>query len=177
MSHENIELAFVAIAALALVSQAVILLAIYLGVSKAANSIKDEIQDMHSSIKPVVESTRELVGATRETLNRLTPKVESTVADATEVARSFRAQAADIEASLEQVLERIRKQTARIDGMFTSTLDAVDKAGAFLTETVSKPVRQLNGLLAALRAIVESLRASDPSYREPSIHDDKDMFV
>jgi len=25
--------------------------------------------------------------------------------------------------------------------------------------------------------VVESLRSSDPAYREPTLHDDKDMFV
>jgi len=61
--------------------------------------------------------------------------------------------------------------------MFTGTMDAVDKASTFVAETVSKPIRQVSGLLAALKAIVESLRSSDSAYREPSLHDDKDMFV
>jgi hypothetical protein len=38
-------------------------------------------------------------------------------------------------------------------------------------------VRQLSGVLASIKAIVESLRASDPAYREPTAHNDKDMFV
>jgi methyl-accepting chemotaxis protein len=177
MSHENIELAFVAIAALALVTQAIILLAIYLGISKAAKTFIEDFEDIRTSVLPVVSSTRELVRTTRETITRLTPKVEATVTDATEITRSLRAQAVDVETSLEQVLERIRRQTARIDSMCSNTLDAVDRAGAYVTEAVSKPVRQLNGLLASLKAIVESLRASDPSNREPSVHDDRDTFV
>jgi uncharacterized protein YoxC len=177
MSHENLELAFVAIAALALLTQTFILLAIYLGVSKAAKSIKEEVDDIRSTVMPVVNSTREVVGSVRETLTRLTPKVESTVTDVSEMARGLRAQAADVEASLGQILDRVRNQTSRIDTMFTSTLDAVDKASVFVTQTVSKPIRQLSGLLASAKAIIESLRASDPSYREPNLHDDKDMFV
>jgi len=61
--------------------------------------------------------------------------------------------------------------------MFSSTLDAVDKAAGFVTSTVAKPVRQIAGLLAGLKAVAESLRASDPAYREPTLRNDKDLFV
>jgi hypothetical protein len=184
MNHETIELAFVAIAALALLTQTIILLALYFGVTKAAKSLKEEVDDIRSTVMPfvasampVVNSARELVGTTRETLARITPPVEATVADVAELARGLRVQAADIEVSLSQILERVRKQTARVDTMFTGTLDAVDKASVYVTETVSKPIRQLSGMLAGIKAVVESLRATDPARREPSVHDDKDMFV
>ncbi len=184
LDHETIELAAVVLGALALLTQTIILLAIYRGVTKAAKSMQEEIEDLRSSVAPVLDSAREVMSSTREILDstralavRLTPKLEATVTDAAELARVLREQAADVEAVAGEVLERVRKQTGRVDAMFSSTLDAVDKAGAFLTEAVSKPVRQLSGVLASVKAIVESLRGSDPPYRETSVHDDKDMFV
>jgi ABC-type transporter Mla subunit MlaD len=126
---------------------------------------------------PVVDDTRELL--TR--LSRLTPILESAVTDAAELTRSLRMQAADVEASVEDILERVRKQTSRVDNMFSGTLDTVERASVFVTETIAKPVRQISGLLAGLKAIVESLRSVQPStnsvYRERGIHDDTDMFV
>lgn len=177
MDHETIELACIGVAALALLMQTIILLALYRGVSKATQSMKEEIEELRSSVTPILDTTRQVVGTTRELMVRLTPKVEATVVDVAELARGLRVQAADVEAATEEILERVRKLTERIDGMFSGTLDAVDKAGAFVTEAVGKPLRQLSGLLAAVRAIVESLRASDPSFREPRLHDDKDTFV
>jgi uncharacterized protein YoxC len=170
LDHETIELAFIAIAAIALFMQTIILFAIYKGVSKAALSMKEEVDDLRKTVMPILDNTREL-------LAHVTPKVEGTVTDLAELARGLRAQAADVEASLEEILDRIRKQAGRIDSMFSGTLDAVDKASAFVAEAVGKPVRQLAGLLASAKAILESLRASDPSFREPNLHDDKDMFV
>jgi hypothetical protein len=103
------------------------------------------------------------------------------VSDAAEVTRKMRAQAEDAEAAVEDILDRVRKQSSRVDGMLTGTLDAVEKASVFVSETVTKPVRQLSGLLAALKAIIESLRAADQAangvYREQGSHDDTDMFV
>ena len=65
-------------------------------------------------------------------------------------------------------------------GKFPAGL-AVDKASAYVTEVVSKPVRQLNGILASIKAIIESLTVPNHGYREryrePVIPDDKDMFV
>jgi ElaB/YqjD/DUF883 family membrane-anchored ribosome-binding protein len=157
--------------------QSAILLAIFFGVSKARKKMQEEIDDLRSSVMPVVKDTRELVDTARELLVRLGPKVESTVTDVSELTRIVRAQATDLEVTIEEVLERVRKQAGRIDTMFTGTLDAVDKASAFVTETVSKPVRQLSGVLASIKAIVESLSATSSKFREPSVHDDKDMFV
>lgn len=184
LDHETIELAAIVLGALALILQTIILLALYRGVSKSTQSMKEQIGDLRSSVMPVLDSTRVLVDSTREIVDstralsvRLTPKVEAAVADVSELARVLREQAADVEAVVGDALERVRKQTGRIDAMFSGTLDAVDKAGAFVTEVVGKPVRQLSGLLASVKAIVESLRATDGAYREPSMHDDKDMFV
>jgi uncharacterized protein YoxC len=170
MDHETIELAFVIVGALALLTQTAILLAIYLGVSKAAKSMKEEIEDIRSSVMPVVHTTRKL-------MDRVGPKVEQTATDLAALTRSLRSQAEDMECAVAEILERVRKETGRIDAMFSSTLDAVDKASVYVTQTVSKPVRQLSGILASFKAIVESLRSSESSFREPVVHDDKDMFV
>jgi len=177
MSHEMIELASIGVGALALLMQAIILLAMFLGMRKAAKSLKEEIEDVRSSVMPVVNDTRELL--TR--LSRLTPKLESTITDAAELTSKLRAQTADVEAAVEDILERVRKQTSRVDNMFSGTLDTVDRASVFVTETIVKPVRQISGLLAGLKAIIESLRSPQPStnsvYRERGVHDDTDMFV
>ncbi len=61
--------------------------------------------------------------------------------------------------------------------MFTGVLDGVDRAGAYVADAVSKPVRQISGLLASLKAIVESLRNSSSAHRETHVPNDKDMFV
>jgi hypothetical protein len=49
--------------------------------------------------------------------------------------------------------------------MFSNLLDTVDRAGGFVTEVVSKPVRQVSGVLRAAKAVVESLRGSAAARR------------
>jgi ABC-type transporter Mla subunit MlaD len=146
------------------------LLAIFVAASKAAKSLKEEIEEIRFSMMPTVHRTRELV-------DRLSPRVEQTVTDVAALAQTLRAQAEDMEAAVTEVLARVRKETGRVDTMFSKTLDALDSAGMYVTQTVGKPVRQISGLLAGIKAMIESLNASAPSHREPLIHDDKDMFV
>ena len=177
MNHDLIELAFVGVAALALVTQTIILLAIYIGVSKGTKSIKGDFEGMRSSIMPTVDKARELVEKTRTLVDRISPQIESATTDVAELARVLRVQTAEIEATVDQILERVRSQTGRIDHMFSGTLDAVDKAGGFLTHAVEKPVRQISGLVAALKAIIESLRSSEGHQEGHGVADDQDMFV
>jgi ABC-type transporter Mla subunit MlaD len=168
--HETIELVFIAIAALALLTQTLILLAIFMAVKKAAGSIKEEVDDIRSSVMPVMQKTRDMV-------DRLSPAVEQGVIDLAQMARVLRAQSEAVEDTLADVLDRVRSETSRIDSMFSGTLDAVDKASAYVTGVVSKPVRQISRILASIKAIIESLTVPNHGYREPVIHDDKDMFV
>src|SRR5271165_6615028 len=138
--------------------------------------MQEEIEDIRSSVMPVVKDTRELVESSRALFIRLSPKVESTVTDVAELTRRVRVQAADVELSVEEILGKVRKQAGRIDSMFSGTLDAVDKATAFVTDAVGKPVRQLSGVLAGIKAAVEALSVPNSKIHEPSVHDDKDMF-
>jgi hypothetical protein len=47
----------------------------------------------------------------------------------------------------------------------------------FVTEAASRPMRQLSGLLAAAKAIIESLRSSYPALRGTRSSGDKDTFA
>jgi phage-related protein len=42
--------------------------------------------------------------------------------------------------------------------MITSLLDTVDRAGGFVANVVSTPVRQISNILSMVKAVVESLR-------------------
>ena len=169
-NHEILELAFVVVAALALVLQTAILFALYLAVSKSAKSMKTEIEEVRSAVMPTVERTRDLI-------ERMAPKVEQTMADVAEITRSVRTQAVEIETVTKDLVARVRKDTSRIDGMLANTLDAVDKAGDFVTRAVNKPMRQISGVLASIKAVVESLSTYTPAQPNHTRPDNEDMFV
>jgi hypothetical protein len=153
LDNQTTQLIFIAITALAVLMQAIILLAIYLAVRKAANSVREEVEDLRASVMPILSTTRNLI-------TRVAPNIEVATADLVEITHSLRAQTAQMETAATEIVGRVRRQTNRLDKMFSGVLDSVDKAGAFVADAVSKPVRQISGLVASLKAIVESLRAS-----------------
>jgi uncharacterized protein YoxC len=170
MDHGTIELVCIAVIAFAVLLQTIILLAVFVGLGKTAKLIKEELEVMRSSVLPALKNTSEV-------LARVSPKLESTVNDVSELARMMRKQAADAEVSVEQVLETVRRQTGRVDSMMTSALDALDRASDFATKAVGKPARQISGLLAGIRAAIETLSSGSVDRRRNGSEDDKDMFI
>jgi methyl-accepting chemotaxis protein len=184
LDNQTIELALIAVTAFALLLQAIVLLAMYLALRKAITSLGEEVADLRTSLTPMVENSRELVDHTRVLVDntrhlfaRLAPKAEATAGDVARIARGLREQTEEVGFAAKDILERARRQTDRLDAMTTDALDAVDRAGNFVAETVGRPVRQFAGLLAAAKAIVESLRGSAPKPRQALYSRDQDRFV
>jgi len=184
LDNETIELICIAVTALAVLLQAIVLSAIYVALRKAIGSLRGEVEDLRSSLMPVANNTREVIVEARALIDnmrrlfaRIAPKAETTVGDVARVARGLREQTEELEEAAQEVLARVRFQTGRVDAMTTSGLDAVDRAGSYVAETVGKPARQLAGLLAAAKAIVESLRAPAREPRHARFSGDEDTFV
>jgi ABC-type transporter Mla subunit MlaD len=173
--NQTIQLALIAVVALALLLQAIVLLALYFSMRKAARSVKEGFEDLRDSISPIIDNTRELV-------SRVAPRIESSADDLAAMTHSLRRQTADVQASATEILERLRNQTVRLDGMITGVFNTMDKVSGFMADAVAKPMRQLSGILASVRAVVESLRnnaetAARPARAPEETNDDKDMFV
>src|SRR5208337_452091 len=100
IDNQTIMLAIVAVTALALLLQALVLLGIFLTVRKTARALKKEVKEMRAAAMPIIYNTREL-------LTRVTPNVETTLADAAAVVRGMREQTAQMEATAKDILERV----------------------------------------------------------------------
>jgi hypothetical protein len=69
--------------------------------------------------------------------------------------------------------------------MTTSFLNGVDRFGTFLNDAVHVPVRHANGVVAAVKAVVDTLRSPaaprrprpESTPRHMHVEDDKDLFV
>ena len=160
IDNQTLMIAIVAVTALAVLFQAIVLLAIFFSVRKAARSFTQQVEGLRTAVMPVINNTRELI-------TRVTPHVESTVYDVATMAHDLREQTAQVEITTKDILARLRKQSSRVDAMLSSVLDGVDRAANFLTDAVGKPARQLKGVLASVKAVVESLRSADGVFRRP----------
>lgn len=172
MDIQIILLAFAVVTGLAVILQTIFLLAILVATRKTFSALRNEVEKMRSALMPVIYDTRDILASTRDMLGRtqevlttaqgfltrVAPKVEASASDLAEITRGLRVQSVQMQSSAMEILERVRRQSDRIDGMFTGVLDTADRAGGFVTDVIGKPVRQISGMLNAVKAIIESLR-------------------
>jgi uncharacterized protein YoxC len=179
LDNQTIQLALVAAVALALLIQAIVLLAALIALRKLAKSIRQEIEDLRTAVMPIIENIRPVIETTRSLLVRVAPKIEETTADLAAISHSLRKQVADLQVAGDEIVGRARSQASRVDHMFSNVLDVVERAGTFMSETVTKPMRQVSALLASAKAVMESLRSTNGAARSRTngASGEDDLFV
>ena len=174
MAHldpQTLQLIVISVVALALLFQVALLTAIFLGMRKAIRTVNEDLDEVCNKVMPIIENTRVLVA-------RVSPKIEATAVDVAALAHTLRVQTNELQSTTTEIMERARRQASRVDHMTTSVLDAADRTGNYVADTVAKPIRQLSGILAGVKAALETLRSAGPTpprtNRRPG---DPDMFV
>src|SRR6185437_16179733 len=101
--------------------------------------------------KPIVDRAHEMV-------DKLAPKVDEITDQLTAMSKSLREQTDDIQVAATDIIDRTRRQATRVDGIMTSVLNRVEHVGVVVADSVAKPMRQLSGVIAWVKAAVETLR-------------------
>jgi len=150
---EILLIVFVALTGLAVVLQACVLFAIFITLKKVAQST----EDLKATVLPLVHSTR-------ETMERLSPSVMTISTGIAELTEMLHKETKDVRVSVSEIMQRVNHQTERLDAMLTTGLDTVERAGAVIESAVALPVRQANGIVAAIKAVIETYRNTKPSH-------------
>jgi uncharacterized protein YoxC len=176
---QTTQLIIVAAVALSMLIQAFVVLAVFIVARKTINKLQDDLDETRAKVMGLIDKIQPLVESTREFLTRTTPKIEAAVGDIAVVTQKLRAESDDVQAAASELIDRARRQGARMDSMMTKTLDTVDRAASFMTDTVSKPMRQLSAILASAKAVVETLRTgpTDGRARTEHINSEQDFYA
>ncbi|HTJ29643.1 MAG TPA: hypothetical protein VL346_04055 [Acidobacteriaceae bacterium] len=142
---------FVALTFLAILLQAGVLLGMFFTLRKAAKLAAETSSDVRATVLPLVHTSRELI-------ERVSPQVATITAGLAELTELAHKQTKGASVSISEVAERVSAQINRIDRMLTVTLDAVERTAGTIEHTVAAPVRQVNGVVAALKAIIDTYR-------------------
>lgn len=146
---QNLLLALVAVGAFALLLQTLFVIALMVMIGRAVKRLKEELEQYRSTVMPLILKTRDLV-------DRIGPSLEDTANDLSVITRRLREQTAEIQSAANEIIDRTRNQANRVDSMVTSVFDRVERAGVFVSDTVAKPIRQLTGIIASVKAAVET---------------------
>ena len=161
---------FVGLTGLALVVQAIVMLVAFLAMRKTIISLHADVQELRTTAMPVLVKSR-------ETLEKVAPKLESVATDVADIAHILKRQSVEFQAVAGDILERVHCQTSRVDNMFTGVVDGVERASNVVVDSVIKPARQVSAMLAGAKAFLNVLATGRRPNRQADIVADQDMFV
>ena len=163
--------AFIAITTVAVLIQALILVALYVSVRKSSARMEALASEVRTRMLPVIDTSNSM-------LTELRPKIEAAVSNVNQSSALVRAQLERVDATIGDVIDRARLQVIRTDELLSRTLDRVEETTDVMHRTVISPVRQLSGLVQGLTAGLEFLVAGKRRQRNNGMGVPQDeMFI
>ena len=139
---------FIAVTTFAVVVQAGILVGLYLAVRKSTARMEALATEVKSRVLPTVETAQNL-------MVELRPKIDVISNNLAESSDLVRNQLGRLDATVTDVLDRTRLQVIRADELLNRTMDKVEETSEVVHKTVISPLRQVNGLMAAISTGVD----------------------
>ena len=123
-------------------------MALYLSVRKSTAKMEALATQVTTKTLPTIETVQSL-------LVELRPKIEVLSTNIAESSSLVRNQLGRIDVTLTDALDRTRLQVIRADELLNRTMDKVEETSEMVHKTVVSPLRQVNGLMAAISTGVE----------------------
>jgi len=139
---------FIAVTSGAVLLQALVLLALYYSVRKSSAKMEALAEEVKTKALPTLDNVQSFLAEAR-------PKIETITTNVSESTTLVRNQLARIDATLTDALDRTRLQVIRADELLSRTMDRVEETSDVVHKTVMSPLRQVNGLMAAISTGVD----------------------
>ena len=156
---------FVILAAIAMTAQAGFLFAIY----KSSRRVSDTVVRMSPQMEALMASSKVTLDESRTKIAEITSKANF-ILDQTQT------QLARVDSVMGDAQERAHRQLARAEMLVDDTLGRAHQAVAMVHGGVLKPLREINGVAAGLKAAIQYLnRANRPHPHNVTV--DEEMFI
>jgi hypothetical protein len=161
---------FVALTGVALMVQAIVMLTAFITMRRTIVSLYSDVQDMRTSVMPILSRSKDL-------LEHVAPKVESIADDMADLTQRVRQQGVELQSTTSEILERVHRQTTRVDTIVTNVIDGIEHASNAVADSVGRPVRQITAMLASAKAFLSVLATGRRPGHQQEVVADQDMFV
>lgn len=163
---------FVAVAAVAMTVQMIILFALYKAVSGTATKVESLVVKVEERAIPVLDATASI-------LEDVQPKISAIASDLAETSGVIRERVEHLSDATGEVVERARLQAARLDDLIHDTTDRIANTTQFLQSTIFAPVRRIQAILQAVSAGIRFMRRGKPPGRvhKTAMEEDEEMFI
>ncbi len=164
---------FVIVTALAVVLQAIILIALFVQMRRTAAAVERTISDLNTKVTPLIARVQVVV-------DDISPRITGIVADAAEITRLARSEAQKADRILSEALERLRMQLIHVDHILTGAMEAVEETGSRMRQAVWTPVVRATAVLRGVQAGIDFLwnsRQRRNNGVETADQQDEGMFI
>jgi hypothetical protein len=162
----------VALATLSMVIMAVMTIVLF----KVVSRMQVKVEDMVDQTTPMVSSVRHLLNENSPKIARIMTASDETAANAREISVVAKDQAYRFAEVGRDITDRAKVQVARVDAVVDETVDQVQHLGVNVRSAVMKPVSEVAGVLAGIRAGVASL-ANGHRPNVARATQDEEMFI
>src|SRR5581483_6069455 len=107
-----------------------------------------------------------ILATTRQILEENKPRIAEVSVEAVEIEREAREQADRISELLAESADRAKARLAQIDRTVDETVEQVEQVGGAVKTAVLKPVKEVNGLMAGMKAAISTFASGS---RRPSV--------
>ena len=144
---------FVVVTAIAVVLQAIVLIALFISLRRTAAQVEKTVADINTKVTPLISRVQLMV-------EEVAPRITGIVADASEITHLARGEAQKIDRIMSEALERLRMQLIHVDHILTGAMEAVEEAGSHLRQTVWGPVVRATALIRGVQAGIDFFRTA-----------------
>lgn len=163
---------FVIVAAVAIVVQMGILIALYVGMRKTASRMEGMAGRLEQQAAPLLSTAASI-------LEDAQPKIAEITSNLAESSATVRAHVSQMAETTGEIMERARLHAIRMDEFVGNTMGKIETASQILETRVLSPVRRVQAIIQAVNAGLGILRPnkSRNSSRRGGAEQDEEMFI
>jgi len=162
---------FVIVASLAVVLQAVALVATYYHLRRQSRRLEEMAQEFQAKVSPILSRIQLLV-------EEVHPQISSMVADAAHITHLARTQVQHADRVVGEMIDRLRLQLVHTDQILTGALETIEETGLHIRRAVLGPVQSVSALVRGIQTGLEFFRGNRRRTEAPPAETpDESLFI
>lgn len=165
----HLAMIFLFVIALVLVLQAMAVVVGGVFAAKLLVRMKGVVDRMERKTGPILDKTNLMLQDLGPKVQTITDKVQSLTENAEQISSTVRVKVDELGVTVSELNETVREmnartamQVARVDGIVSDALHATEEISKTVQDGIKGPVRQIAGIVAGVKAGIETLVARSP---------------
>jgi ABC-type transporter Mla subunit MlaD len=150
MAHDNVLVVLAIVVTVAILMQAGAMLGMWLAVRQIPGKIDQIRSDVRHHIDPLTQSVTELLVSTREPLRTVT-------ANLAEISQMLRERSSQVDAVMEDFVDKSRRQIIRADQLLSNLADKVEATTGKVEQTILTPIHEFSAVIKGLQSGLDFL--------------------